>query len=622
MPKGEIQRYRGAPPAGGNADIVQIQTGAAIDETNQQIAETNTFAQQLSATLTQAQSDIDAAVTQADADRAASANGSASNYAANGSFEYVNADGSLVGWTRESSTNPVVDTTRHHSGTQSLRTTSGSSSGVHGAGVPVSQGQVWQMDRWFTADDTAAHNGGLRLQCSSDGGTTWVAAASSSTQATVANVWQYQAVRYTVAEGVTHIRPRIAYSFTESAHVWDDDVSLTNVTALVAAQAAADAAAGAASDAQTAADDAAAQAQAAMTAANGINKLFWGTAAPTSSTPGLPGDTWWVRADESSPITGQYMCTAGTRTNSGNVWEAAPLSHETIASVDAGTIDVGTLNADRIGAESITGDKIAADTIEAEHMVATLDFTAKQVNAGTFVGGFWKTDTTGRRMEVGHNAGGGIDPSNIAFYNGVSGETSGIIGPWNVGGGTSGNPALAVVSPRQSNYPYISEIDLIAGTTATTTKKAAGAAAWGTEPSVSISNGNIKVYGDIQTTGRIRQGDDTAAAGSVSVNTSWVNPTPGFTPPAYHRIGDMVFLEGTVTPTGSWSGGSSVWVISGLPAPYNHSARVYTYTNPATGRVIRLDLNVVSGIWCIVMPIGSVTASDYIDLGFINYKAG
>jgi hypothetical protein len=821
-----------------NDQKATIATGvvqAAVQAAQSDISETNTFAQQLSATLTQAQSDIDAAVTQADADRAASANGSASNYAANGSFEYVNADGSLVGWTVEGA-GFSVDTTQHHSGSQCI-TTTGSGRMCDGA-VPVMQGQTWEIGIWRRSPDTTARNVGALIQTSSDGGSTWADTALISNSVATAAAWEYKTVQYLVAAGVTHIRSAVNASYTGGASVWLDDVSLTNVTALVAAQAAAQAAADAASevagskgrvfygatppttadgamfnlvknadfedgttgwaafanssmsndtsekhsgtrslkvvttvagggvansvvngfegvvssgvlgdetmsvwvkgsagstfryrtheyvnpgvieqtpapafnttaatgdwqqltfvapkntagsfnrievtlttagtfwlddaclthtpvpvpffiggldlwidqtpasdgtpqntpkrwngsawvavtdkaalDAATAAAAAQSTADGAITAANGINRLFWGTAAPTSSTPGLPGDTWWVRADDSSPITGQYLCTAGTRTGSGNTWTAAPLSHETIASVDAGTISVGTLDADRIGAETITGDKIAAETIEAEHMVATLDFTAKEVDAGTFVGGFWRTGTTGRRMEVGHNAVGSIDPSNIAFYNGISGETPGVVGPWNAGGGTSGAPALAISSPMQSDYPHTAEIDLFAGTTATTTKKLGNAAGWASEPAVEISLGNLKVGGDIHVlAGRVIQGDDTNGVVVMQMSSVVGGYGAPYGWPTLNRTGNTVILSGMVKTNTTVAAGS--WLVtgpSGLPAPADACQKLFPVY--VQGAVSGVYLALVSGIWCITTPF-QLASGAYVALDGITY---
>ncbi|WP_157601806.1 hypothetical protein [Promicromonospora kroppenstedtii] len=51
-------------------------------------------------------------------------------------------------------------------------------------------------------------------------------------------------------------------------------------------------------------------ADAAQLTADGKNTITYGSAAPTSTTPGRPGDIFWVRSG--STITAQYLCTVGT----------------------------------------------------------------------------------------------------------------------------------------------------------------------------------------------------------------------------------------------------------------------------------------------------------------------
>lgn len=153
------------------------------------------------------------------------------------------------------------------------------------------------------------------------------------------------------------------------------------------AQAAADnaAAVGAAAQAdadQAVLDAAAAQAaaNAAQTTANGMSRINYGTSAPTASTPGTPGDIFWVRSG--NQIVGQYLCTAGTDTGSGNTWVEQALTNATIATLDAAKITTGTLDADRIAADSITSAKIAANTITAADIAANT-ITAAQIAANT-----------------------------------------------------------------------------------------------------------------------------------------------------------------------------------------------------------------------------------------------
>lgn len=321
------------------------------------------------------------------------------------------------------------------------------------------------------------------------------------------------------------------------------------------------------------------------------SKISYGTSAPTDATPGTPGSVYYVQSGDPLTVTEQYLCTAGTGTDSGNTWEQQQL--------DAAQL-------------------IVPGTIEAEHMVATLDFTAKDINGGTFTGNVYRTGSSGRRMEFGHNGGGLVDPSNLGFFNGISGESPAIIGPYNAGGGTSGTPALALVSPAQSSYPYLAEFDLIAGSTATTAKKLGDAAGWATEPAISIGNGNLWIgSGDIRVlSGRIVQGNDTS--GMVRLNMAgWA---AGYGSPygwaCYAQSGDIITLSGLVKATASV--GAGAWIVSGLPAPADGSQQMFATWVSAT--VARVYLQLVSGVWCIVCS-PALASGDYVSLNGITYVA-
>ena len=95
----------------------------------------------------------------------------------------------------------------------------------------------------------------------------------------------------------------------------------------------------------------------ALNSANGKSRILFGIAAPTASTPGKPGDIFWVRDETTNRITAQYLNTVGTDTTSGNTWIEQGLSHQTIATLDMGKASVGEL----------TGEFIAADAIGAKH---------------------------------------------------------------------------------------------------------------------------------------------------------------------------------------------------------------------------------------------------------------
>jgi len=99
--------------------------------------------------------------------------------------------------------------------------------------------------------------------------------------------------------------------------------------------------------ADAAASNAAATAQstanAAQSTANGKNKVQYSTSAPTTSSPGIPGDIWF-KWDSSHIIQAQYFCTAGTGTSSGNTWSSSQITGAVLTNLDAGTITTGSLN--------------------------------------------------------------------------------------------------------------------------------------------------------------------------------------------------------------------------------------------------------------------------------------
>lgn len=128
------------------------------------------------------------------------------------------------------------------------------------------------------------------------------------------------------------------------------------------------------------------------------NKIKIATSPPTASSPGNPGDYWFVESDTNSDgiqeVTGQYVCTAGTNTSSGNVWLQQQLTNAVIASLDAAKISTGTLDAARIAAGSITtdhmtvntinGDRIQTNTLAADRIVANT-ITTQQIQAGSIL---------------------------------------------------------------------------------------------------------------------------------------------------------------------------------------------------------------------------------------------
>jgi len=108
----------------------------------------------------------------------------------------------------------------------------------------------------------------------------------------------------------------------------------------------------------TAGDDALILAQSAQTSANGKNRINYGSSVPNATSPGIPGDVWWVTGPLNT-IVGQYLCTVGTGVTSGNTWVEQQLTNATIATLDAAKINTGYLNAQRIAANSLSVGQIS-----------------------------------------------------------------------------------------------------------------------------------------------------------------------------------------------------------------------------------------------------------------------
>lgn len=143
--------------------------------------------------------------------------------------------------------------------------------------------------------------------------------------------------------------------------------------------------------AQSAATAAQAAATAAQTTADGKNKVFRQTSAPTAS---ATGDLWfdtdddnriyrwsgtaWVANDLGTNALANF---SANKITSGTI----DASVVTVSNINAGNISTGTLAADRIAAASITGTKIAAATIQASN-IETGTITATQIAASTITG--------------------------------------------------------------------------------------------------------------------------------------------------------------------------------------------------------------------------------------------
>jgi hypothetical protein len=327
-------------------------------------------------------------------------------------------------------------------------------------------------------------------------------------------------------------------------------------------------------------------------------KISYGTEAPTDATPGTPGSMFYVQAGDPPEVTEQYICTAGTGAASGNTWERQQLN---------------------------AAQLVVPGTIEAEHLAVTQDVTGKSFFGGTFtgqtfIGAEFKTDTAGRRMELGHNQSGGDDPSNLTFYNGFTGETPGVIGPW--GGEPGGNmPALAIAPPSQPSNPYAPQVNLRSGSTDMTYQKAANDPLWNTQKIVTIT-GNAQVNGDLYVNGRVRQGYDTLSGG-VGYASGVTNYGGGYGPSGYTWHGDLVVGRGLLKITANQAAGA--WLCSGWPKPLGGQVLAFSCMGNAGGgtRAYYITLSAVNNIWCITIGSGEValTAGGWISLANVMYTA-
>jgi hypothetical protein len=130
-------------------------------------------------------------------------------------------------------------------------------------------------------------------------------------------------------------------------------------------------------------------ATAAQTTANGKNKIYRQTTAPTGTL--VSGDLWFDTDDDNKIY--RYDGSSWVANTLGNNALASISANKitagtidasviTVSNLDAGNITTGSLAAARIAAASITGTKIAAGTITASNILAGT-ITATEIAAGT-----------------------------------------------------------------------------------------------------------------------------------------------------------------------------------------------------------------------------------------------
>ena len=141
-----------------------------------------------------------------------------------------------------------------------------------------------------------------------------------------------------------------------------------------------------------------AAATAAQTTADGKNKVFRQTSAPTASTA---GDLWFDTDDDNriyrwsgSAWVANDLGTNALANFSANKITSGTIdaSVVTVSNINAGNISTGTLNADRIAAASIAGSKLIAETITASQIAAST-ITGAKIAAATITAANIAADT-------------------------------------------------------------------------------------------------------------------------------------------------------------------------------------------------------------------------------------
>lgn len=135
-----------------------------------------------------------------------------------------------------------------------------------------------------------------------------------------------------------------------------------------------------------------AAATAAQTTADGKNKIYRQTTAPTGTL--VSGDLWFDTDDDNRIY--RYNGTTWVANDLGSNAIASLSANKltagtidasviTVSNINAGNISTGTLNADRIAAASITGAKLVAGTITASQIAAST-ITGSNIAAATITG--------------------------------------------------------------------------------------------------------------------------------------------------------------------------------------------------------------------------------------------
>jgi hypothetical protein len=263
---------------------------------------------------------------------------------------------------------------------------------------PVTQGQIWEIAGWVRVSGTLPTAGDVRLACivtDTSGVATFPAQVTLAATA-LTTTWQRMVGYYTVPAGIAKIayRMRLDALTTSGTLVQWSDVSMRDVTT---AKTALDNAALAQSKADTAfnlAGDANTAAGLAQTSASGKNNMMYMAALP-SGTGWADGDTVFIQASPTAPITAQYRWTkTGPSTGS---WGSQTLGNQVLASLDLGKATVGTLDGKYVTIGTLSVDRLMAGfglNVIPDPVFVQPAMTALRIANSTSTSSVWSVNAT------------------------------------------------------------------------------------------------------------------------------------------------------------------------------------------------------------------------------------
>lgn len=384
---------------------------------------------------------------------------------------------------------------------------------------------------------------------------------------------------------------------TATADQWIDTsngniLKIWNGTSWVSAQDTAVAAASsAASAASAAATAASAAATAAQSTADGKNKVFRQTSAPTAT---ATGDLWFDTDDDNriyrwdgSAWVANNLGNAALGNLSADKLTSGSINASVIAvsNINAGNISTGTLSADRIASASITGAKIAANTITASNItagtitateIATGTITANRIATGTLTstqiatGGLDAFTITGATIRTSANtARVEITSSGFFAYNTSGTQTVSI---------TASSGAATFTGTINANAGYIGSA---------TTGWSIGSSSITSNQGLNTylgANGNAGFAGDLSVLGAITT--TKAATISHSTGTTYISTL---------QVGATMSIVGGYGITSDWSPNTNATTTTGvdLGQATQRWRRVYAANTTISSSDARLKTSVV-----------------------------